>query len=95
VSDTRSDFAKCDGCDAEIRFAFTKNDRRMPVDLVPSEEGTIRLVHRNGRVELEVLSGFDLMEAHMNDENLYVSHFATCTEPARFRRPRLRKVSGL
>ena len=92
----RSDHAKCDACEADIRFAFTKNGKQTPVDLKPSLEGTIRLVVRGDRIEADELTGFELMSAHLAEEELYTTHWATCTEPDRFRkRSKLRKASSL
>jgi hypothetical protein len=65
---------KCSTCQAEIFWAVTENDKRMPVDAKPQK----RLVLEHRGSELPPL-------ARVVDT--FVSHFATCAQAAQHRKP--------
>jgi hypothetical protein len=60
----------------------------MPVDLDPHPEGNVRLVDRPGTApSAVVLRVEDLTRSRALGEHLYRSHFVTCPNAARHRRP--------
>jgi len=89
-----SEFSACAACDRTIRWAITNNDAFLPLDPHPIDGGNVELldevipttkgalhrarVHGRGS-QLELV-----LEAV--DTDRYVSHFATCSDPYRFRR---------
>jgi hypothetical protein len=70
----------CDKCGAQITFCRTVNGRPTPVDAVPSPKGD------------QVIVGDQVRKATAEEKAsgvpLFISHFATCTDPKRFRKPR-------
>jgi hypothetical protein len=76
---------KCRECGAEIAFVQAEATQRlMPVDPAPVPDGN--LVIRNGQA---VAVGNDLLSPEARQgEPRYKTHFATCTNPERFRRKR-------
>lgn len=70
------------GCGAPIEWVIVAaSGKRMPLDPEPVANGNIAFV-AEGRVEVLSIAGGGLME----DRPLYVSHFATCPRPERFRK---------
>jgi hypothetical protein len=59
----------------------------MTVDAAPALDGTIRLKTFTGGETLvgEVLTGMFLAAARTADEDLYLSHFATCPDAQKWR----------
>jgi hypothetical protein len=85
--------ASCRSCKAEIRWAFTEQGKRMPLDVDPREDGNLIVVGRregeDGAVPIvrSLKKGegdLTLFEPPLR----YVSHFATCPDAAQHRRPR-------
>lgn len=75
----------CSSCHAPIIWAKTQKGKPMPLDAEPSEKGNIVLTDGVAvYLTKEAL-------AHVPPapgERRYVSHFATCVDAAKFRRPR-------
>lgn len=82
---TASKSSRCRGCNAEMIWTVTEGGRTMPVDKEPHPEGTIRLREHNGTYFSKVLKAD---EARTHQGPLYRSHFATCENANRFRRPK-------
>jgi len=84
--------AQCKGCGRRIDFVRSEaSGKRIPLDPKPDPEaGTIRITARPDGVlpTAVVLSGQGLDQARHFGDELYVSHFATCPDAARFRRKR-------
>lgn len=62
----------------------------MPVDTEPSGRGNVRIVEgRRGETPTAItLKMDDLRAAREEKEILYLSHYATCPNPERFRQPK-------
>lgn len=79
----------CRACDAPITWAVNDGTgKAIPLDAEPVPAGNIvdtgqRLA--DGRLLMRILKGAEEAPA---GATRYVSHFATCTDPERFRRPR-------
>ena len=73
---------KCKSCGATIFFIKTKTGKSMPVDAEPSPTGNIRLTETGG----EVLGKKAAEEARLNGTPLYLSHYATCPDAAKYRK---------
>ncbi len=88
--------ARCRSCRAPIRWADV-NGRAMPLDPEPTPDGNvvITLVHHEGssleRAEARVLTAREQRLLHP-DRTRYRSHFATCPNARRHRRPRTRSA---
>lgn len=80
--------ALCKACGGRITFIPTRNQKRMPVDATSSEVGTVLLEREDwaGLPVARVLTGAELELARADDVPLYRPHWATCTDPAAFRR---------
>jgi hypothetical protein len=73
--------SSCSSCGASIIWAETAKGKRMPVDARPSEGGNILLEQRPGLAPLvDVRSGVV--------EGGRFSHFATCPQASKHRRPK-------
>jgi hypothetical protein len=70
----RTSACKGDGCGALIRWLFTENGRRMPLDVDPHPDGTVVLVQVDGKTLARVLTGAQLPA----QETAYRPHWATC-----------------
>lgn len=75
--------ARCRSCHADIRWVDTVNGRKMPLDAVPVLNGNVVL--DNGLAV--VLSSLDLSNLPA-DVDRYRSHFASCPNSTRHRKPR-------
>jgi len=88
--------AHCRTCRAPIVWALTQKGNREPLDFEPVADGNIEVVdwtrtpeedewtpvvRHLKKGELDVLPGFDVPDR-------YKSHFATCSDPAKHRKPR-------
>lgn len=75
------------GCGKSIAFRLTRTGAKMPLDPVPVPDGNVALIGESDDREgiAEVLEGDrgDGYEGH-----LYITHFATCQDGARFRNSR-------
>lgn len=78
--------AECRSCGAEIYWAITNNGKRMPVDYLPTPEGTIAIEYPKGPLLAIVLHGDELLAAREAGEPLHLSHFATCPNAASHRK---------
>ena len=74
------------GCPGRILFlVHTATGNPAPIDAVPDPAGgNLRVDLRRGTYT-GPLTGTTLTEARAGDEQLHVSHFATCTRPDLFR----------
>ena len=88
--------ATCRGCGAPIIWATTSAGKRMPVDPVPTAQGTL-VLRLGGRPYVPRMSEYRPPVAHVvargddADEQaalLYVPHWATCPNAGDFRGPR-------
>lgn len=77
--------ARCKSCEMEIIWAETEKGKRMPVDAEPADNGNLRLVEREGDAPLAVYDTAET-EALFGDDTRYLSHFATCSQAAGWRR---------
>jgi len=80
-------------CGADIVFATNPGTgSRMPVDAAPVHDGQWRLVDEGGIEPVAVFAARDPEVVAARQAGmpipLHKSHFATCTTPKRFRRPR-------
>lgn len=75
----------CRSCQAEIRWAKTAAGKSMPLDAVPTPEGTI-VIRDNVAV---VLTGLALDDPADAGEDRYVAHWATC--PTAYEHRRVKK----
>lgn len=75
--------SRCRSCEAEIEWAFTENDKRIPLD-VPARmgEGNLEVVSRRAS-EHGMTPIVRTVPAATGDR---VSHFATCPEAEQHRR---------
>lgn len=80
----------CSACGARILWARSASTgRAMPLDPMPSERGNITLAQGpRGETIARVVPRAD------GGPGLYVSHFATCPEAARFRRAPKAEAGG-
>lgn len=74
----------CKSCGTEIYWTVTEAGKRMPVDVAPSSEGTIRLTSDGKTTWSRVLKGDELKGT--SPLLLHRSHFATCRNAATHRR---------
>lgn len=82
--------ARCRSCNAPIRWARTPAGKAMPLDARPTLGGNVLLREATPPADptAQVLAGVDLADAHTRGRELYVPHFTTCPEAAKWRRPR-------
>jgi hypothetical protein len=79
----------CRSCGQPIRWAITRNDRRMPLDPEPHPDGNVQIVaHDDGRDLVSVLVGRARDDCVAAAVPLYRSHFQTCPHADQHRRPR-------
>lgn len=89
-----SEFSACAACDATIRWAYTFNDRFIPLDPHPAEKGNVELLDevcttsKGGLHRAKVHGASPQLELAVDvpKGDRYLSHFVTCPEPERFRR---------
>ena len=72
----------CRACKKPIRWARTANDRPIPLDPTPTDDGNVVLsgVGGTGAPVAHVIGkhGLPLELAHLADEPRYMPHHATC-----------------
>lgn len=69
--------ALCRSCDAEILWRRTAAGQRIPIDALPDPQGNVEIL--------------DSIEAKVHGgpvDGGHLSHFATCPDAAKHRRPR-------
>lgn len=79
----------CKECGARLQWVpmlNAKTDKAKPIDAAPTDKGNIRITVIGGKEMAVVLSGSKLEDARAAGEKLFLSHFVTCTNPARFKR---------
>lgn len=86
---TKTDWsARCKSCGAPIIWCTTTSGKKMPVDAETSAEGNIWVA---SDYTASVLSRSEIERAFTPEERaneLRHSHFTTCKDAAKFRRPR-------
>jgi hypothetical protein len=72
--------ASCDDCQARIVYITMPTGRRVPVDPIPNDEGTVC-----GRLIGTQLHGYVISKDHPWEKpyTRYVAHFATCSDRPR------------
>lgn len=77
--------ARCRSCQAKVQWCVTENGRTMPVDLLPTRDGSLIKTGAfvDGKPEVHAITNRD--EMHGNEVR-YTSHFATCKNPALHRK---------
>jgi hypothetical protein len=85
---------RCEACSAPLIAAETSQGNTMPVDFNPDKGGDLMLFRqagdhhlRAGVVTCRVAKGGHLAWLREQDFPLRTSHFATCPDAARFRKP--------
>lgn len=78
--------ATCRSCGAAIVWTLTEAGRRMPVDLEPADDGTLRL--EESQDGSAVVYAFVVRGNVRPREELYRSHFSTCPNATQHRNPR-------
>jgi len=73
---------KCRSCGAEIIWAETVNGKKIPLDAQPRLDGALALSPRGTVVTI----GPDPCPGY--DDQRFVSHFATCKDAPKWRRPK-------
>ena len=81
------DVRACLSCGAAVVWTVTHKGRRMPVDAEPVEDGNIRLRRDGDRVVAEYPGKEHPGLFDEDDRARHVSHFATCPQAQRWRRP--------
>lgn len=79
---------KCKSCSAAIVWAKTSAGKLIPIDAAPAADGNIRLWKGPSTGEWLAL----YRPKPPQGEPLYKSHFATCPDAQKFRRPRAKAV---
>ena len=75
--------ALCKGCPAQVSWVLTVGGRRMPLDVVPTADGTVVVeVQADGTVRARVLTGSELPAQGV----AYRPHWQTCPSSESFRR---------
>lgn len=78
--------ARCGSCKAEIDWGRTAADKPVPIDAVPVEDGNLAVRRDDdGQLRTRVVRLGDPLEP---DEKRGSSHFATCPNADRHRKPR-------
>jgi hypothetical protein len=77
----RRQVRQCRSCRAPIVWSTTMNDKKMPMDAVPVEDGGWRFV--DGKVR-KIVSGGEEMGP---DELRYTAHWETCPDARQWRKP--------
>jgi len=81
---------RSDDCRKAIIWGRTKTGKMMPVDAVPTDDGTVRLYRLQGVVRAQVLNTSQLEDARANDQAGYgplrTAHFTTCPAAASWRK---------
>lgn len=88
----KTDITTCRSCGASIAFVLTTGGKRMPIDVEPSDKGTLFVFAPLPTVALSAESVTARSEraelARTQGRERYVSHFATCPQAAQHRKPR-------
>lgn len=87
--------AACRGCGKPIFFAYSERGHRCPMDVAPDPKGTYVLRDERGRragtgdEDVYMVKASDEQRDGTLDpkEPRYTSHFATCPDARRFRKP--------
>ena len=89
---TRARESLCKGCGKPIRWIKTVEGKKMPVDaepvwVMPDPDGKI-YIRKNGGIIKGLIIGDACDTPDRKPAEAYVSHFATCTKAADFRKER-------
>lgn len=80
------DHSRCRACGCVIRWAKSENGRPIPLDIAPAADGNI--VIRPGPIAHVLKKDEEPTAA------TFKSHFATCPERDRFKKPRPAEAAG-
>lgn len=72
----------CRSCNAQIVWAVTIGGKRMPVDAMPSADGTVALLERAGMAPLATVLS---VTKRFGRKDLRTSHFAHCRDAGSWR----------
>lgn len=78
--------SSCSSCEAEITWALTKNDKRIPLDAAPVADGNLIIDHERATERGMTPVVHYLRKGEETTKDRYVSHFATCPNAEKFRR---------
>jgi hypothetical protein len=103
VSTTEAGVARCSSCGAHIWWGRTVNHKRMPLDAQPVEDGNV-VVDQDVNTLIALAedqpAGAPVPAVRVlkkgevpGDVPRYTSHFATCANADRHRRPKVRGTS--
>lgn len=84
---------KCRECQAPIVWAETESGKRMPLNAGPDPNGNVVAVGHTGQTMIVKVGTIQEL-ADAPEGRVYQSHFATCSNPRRFRRNRLSRSGG-
>lgn len=76
-------YSTCRSCHAQILWAVTATDRRIPLDVDPRPDGNIAkngVYDPAGAPHVTILTGGAIERARADRKELYVAHFVTCTD---------------
>ena len=78
----------CRSCNRPIVWAVSNNGKNIPMDPEPVANGTHIMASstRDGRIHFDIVAYNE--QFHGTDAKRYRSHFASCPDAAKFRRPR-------
>jgi hypothetical protein len=86
--------ATCRSCDAVIEWVLTEKAKRMPIDALPVADGNLTMdrdergnlkMGPNGILRVRAVKAGEELPA---ETSRYVSHFATCPDAAKHKKPR-------
>lgn len=79
--------SECKWCKAKVMWVETEAGKRMPLNSGPDREGNVVMVGHTGKSPIVKVYG-NPAEIPAGTRR-YKSHFATCTNPGKFRRQKL------
>ena len=79
---------RCRSCNADLLWGLTVKGRRLPLNATPTEDGTVVLAEEGPGTYEKPTRCHVLGAGASSDLPRYTSHFATCTDAARYRHHR-------
>lgn len=76
----------CRSCGAPILWAQTVNDRRIPIDADPVDDGNLVLTYPSPGTALALV--VDPAQTTLGDPPRYISHYVTCPDADSWRKHR-------
>ncbi len=77
----------CRSCHQRITWLKTPSGKAMPVDEDPTEDGNIVIDVDHGQLVARVFQTAEMAREAAPEEPRYVSHFATCPDGPKWRKP--------